>query len=545
MYFALTINLIRGWYNVSSPQSNSNPILATREVTDERARSSADADRDEELSYGLLDAVLQVTPADPSQGPLPLEMFLDASSHTEALSIWTEATGLAPDRTTLRQAARLINGDIARLDAMLDRQVNAILHHPRFQKLEASWRGLKYLVDQIEDGSHTQVRVLDVSWKTLVRDLDRAIEFDQSQLFKKVYTEEFGTAGGEPYSVLLGDYDIRPRPRPGNPMSDLDALRSISQVAAAAFAPFVASAHPSLFGLDSFTELQRPLDLAAIYEQPEFTKWRSLRQIEDSRFIALTLPKILMRLPHDDSGSRADGFRFTEDVSSGGNSSYLWGNAAYAFGAVLIRAFAQSGWLADIRGVRQGVEEGGLVTDLPVHTFGTDPRHVAMKSSTDVTITDVQENDLSELGFIPLCHCKGTEHAAFYSNASIQKPQIYDDPYATANAKISTYLQYMLCVGRLAHYVKVIGREKVGSFMEASDCESFLNNWLQRYVTQDEDAPPEFQAQYPLREAQVELREQPGKPGCYYCVVRLQPHYQLDNMSSAVTLTTELTPPAG
>lgn len=529
---------------MSSIQSNGNPP-ATQELTDAGARSSAEADRSEESSRGLLDAVLRMTPADQPAESLPLERFLDASSHIEALAIWADATGLARDRTTLGQAARLMNRDIARLDAMLSRQVNAILHHPRFQKLEASWRGLKYLVEQIENGSHTQVRILDVSWNTLVRDLDRSIEFDQSQLFKRIYSEEFGTAGGEPYSVLLGDYDIRLRPRRGNPMDDLDAVRSISQVAAAAFTPFIASAHPSLFGLDSFTELQRPLDLTEIYEQPEFTKWRSLRQTEDSRFVGLTLPKILMRLPYEDRGLRADGFRFIEDVSSRGIDSYLWGNAAYAFGAVLIRAYSQSGWLADIRGVRQGADEGGLVAGLPVHSFGTDPRQVAIKSSTDVTITDAQENDLSNLGFLPLCDCSGTEYAAFYSTSSIQKPQVYDDQYATTNAKISTYLHYMLCVSRLAHYLKVIGREKVGSFMEASDCESFLNNWLRQYTTQDEDAPPEIRARYPLREAEVEIREQPGKPGSYYCAVRLQPHYQLDDVASAVTLTTELAPATG
>jgi type VI secretion system ImpC/EvpB family protein len=328
-------------------------------------------------------------------------------------------------------------------------------------------------------------------------------------------------------------------------MDDLDALRNVSQVAAAAFAPFIASADPSLLGLDSFAELQRPMNLAEIFEQPEYAKWRSLRASEDSRFVGLTMPRILMRLPYKDESSRVDRFRFAEDTSGRGIGGYLWGNAAYAFGAVLIRAFSQSGWLADIRGVRRDLEEGGLVTGLPVESFGTDRQGVAIKSCTDVVITDVQENHISELGFMPLCQCKGTDYAAFYSNASIQKPATYDEQYATANAKISAMLQYMLCVSRVAHYLKVMGREKVGSFMEAQDCESFLNEWLQKYTTHDEDAPQEIKARYPLREARAEVREQPGKPGSYYCVVRLQPHYQLDNMASTIAMTTELAPAEG
>jgi type VI secretion system ImpC/EvpB family protein len=401
---------------------------------------------------------------------------------------------------------------------------------------------LQYLTSQITDAKLTKIRVLNVSWKELVRDIDRSIEFDQNRLFKKVYSEEFGTAGGTPFSVLIGDYELRPRPRPGQPMDDMAALQNISQVAAAAFAPFITSAHPSMLGLDSFAELQRPMDLEAIIEQPEFVKWRRLREEPDSRFLGLTLPRVLMRRPYDQN-SEPHGFVFREDVETQSTpKNYLWGNAVYAYGAVLLRAFTQSGWLADTRGVRQNSDEGGIVAGLPTHSVGTDTRGVSSKTSTEVAITDEQENELSELGLMPLCNCHDTEYSAFFSSPSIQKAQKYDDAEATKNAKISSMLHYMLCVSRIAHYVKVIGRDKVGSFMEASDCEAFLNDWLQKYVTQDDDAAPEIKAQYPLREAHVEIRSHPRKPGSYTCVIRMKPHYQLDDMSTAISLSTELAP---
>ena len=524
---------------------DNDPHVAPVAPAEQTRTAASHATTTAPATLGLVDAVLDASPTVRTRSSSTLDEFLAAGTLGDAMKVWSRAAHVDPQQTKLRQVTRWLNRDIARLDALLSRQVNVILHHPRFQKLEASWRGLKYLVEQVQDSQSTRIRILDASWKTLVRDLDRAIEFDQNQLFKKIYSEEFGTSGGEPFSVLLGDYEIRPGPRPGSPMDDLDALQNISQVAAASFAPFIASADSSLLGLDSFGELERPLNLQAIFEQPEFLKWRKLRQTEDARFVGLTLPQILMRLPYEDRGTRVDGFRFQEKLTAGRAKDYLWGNAAYAFGAVLIRAFNQSGWLADIRGVRPDRDEGGLVTGLPTQSFNTDSLGVVTKCSTDVMVTDFQEKELSELGFIPLCHCKDSEYSAFYSNVSIQKPAVYDEQTATANARISAMLQYMLCVSRLSHYLKVLGREKVGSFTEASDCEHFLNEWLQQYITQDDEAPLDVKAKYPLREAQVEVREQPGKPGSYYCVVHLQPHYQLDDMTTGIILSTELAPASG
>jgi type VI secretion system ImpC/EvpB family protein len=433
---------------------------------------------------------------------------------------------------------------IAVIDRQLNRQVNAILHHPVFQKLEAAWRGLSYLVHQVPEGENIKVRVLNVSWKELARDLDRALEFDQSQFFRKVYGEEFGTPGGEPFSVVVGDYEVRPRPAPGHPTDDITTLERIAAVAAAAFCPFIAAAHPALLDLESFTELELPLDLARTFAQADYLKWRALRESEDARFLGLTLPRILMRLPYADDNHRVDGFRFREEVGHPGRTQYLWGNAAFAFGTVLVREFAAAGWLAGIRGFRRGRPDGGVVSGLPVPSFATDRRGVAPTGSTDVLVTDAQDKELGELGFIPLCHRPGTEVAAFHGNQSVQKPRQHDREPATVNARLSAMLQYMLCVSRFAHYVKVLGRDKVGTFAGPAECGHYLSRWLDKYVTANDDAGPELRAKYPLREASVEVRARPDNPGVYLCIIHLRPHLQFDQVVTAVRLVTELTAPS-
>jgi type VI secretion system ImpC/EvpB family protein len=489
-----------------------------------------------------LDAVLDATAAFLARPGGELDAFLNEPCHWKALAYWVSSSLSLRGPNLKRRVAQLLNRDIARLDALLTRQVNAILHHPSFQKLEACWRGLHYLVQQTPEGENIKVRILNVTWKELARDLERAIEFDQSQLFRKVYGEEFGTPGGEPFGVLLGDYQIRHRPAPDHPMDDIATLTAIASVAAAAFAPFIAGVYPAMLDLTSFAELELPLNLPKTFEQLEYVKWKAFRDTEDARFVGLTLPRVLLRLPYKDDSSRVDGFRFREDVEDPSRSKYLWGNAAFAFGAVLVRAFAESGWLAAIRGVQRDVEGGGLVTGLPVHSFSTDKSGVAPKCSTEVVITDAQEKELGDLGFIPLCHCQDTELAAFYGNQSVQKPKQYDELPATINARLSAMLQYMLCIARFAHYLKVIGRDKLGSFIGPSDCEDHLRRWLMKYTTSNENAGPELKAQNPLREAKVQVRERPDKPGSYVCVAHLRPHFQLDQMATAVRLVTELAP---
>jgi type VI secretion system ImpC/EvpB family protein len=298
-------------------------------------------------------------------------------------------------------------------------------------------------------------------------------------------------------------------------------------------------------------DLDRPFNLSAVFEQADYIKWRAFRDSEDARFVGLTLPHTLMREPYKDDNSRVEGFQFREDVDGPDASKYLWGNAAYAFGGVVIRAFIESAWLADIRGVpwrdengriRRGVLGGGLITDLPIHSFRTDRDRVAPKFSTDIVITDVQEKELGDLGFIPLCRCKDTTFSVFYGNQSVQKPQKYDRAPATINAKLSAMLQYMLCVSRFAHYLKVIVRDRVGSLTEPAEVENYLHRWIQKYVIADDNAGQEVKAEYPLREARVQVSAIPSKPGSYMCVTHLRPHFQLDELIAAVRLKTELAP---
>lgn len=469
-----------------------------------------------------------------------LDAFLREPSPARALQLWL---GSSPgwDR---EQVLWKLNRDIAAIDRSINVQLNAILHQAAFQKLESAWRGLRYLVDRAyEEGRRDiKIRVLNASWRDLERDAERAVEFDHSQLFRKVYEEEFGSPGGEPFGVLLGDFEIRPRPAPGYPHDDMATLASLAGVAAAAFCPFVTAVSPAMFGLDDFDGLEYRLDHAKTLQQLDYLKWNALRKSDDARFVGLVLPRVLMRLPYADDGTRVDGFCFHEDVAGPDRRKYLWGNAVYALGGVIIRAFAQTGWLADIRGVQQNVDGGGLVCDLPAHSFGTDRRGVALKSSTDVIVTDVLERELSDLGFTCLCDCQDTEFSAFYSSPSIQQPRQFDRSVATVNARLSAMLSYVLCASRFAHYLKVLGRERVGTFPEPDEIQVYLQDWIAQYVTPDSEASPETKAAHPLREANVEVRRVLDKPGAYQCIMRLAPHYELEDMSATVRLTTELAP---
>lgn len=493
-----------------------------------------------EREGSLLDAVLSATQRTASQIANPLEAFLHEKSLARGLALWF-GNDLPPEGD---QIARRINRDIAILDALVTAQVNAVLHLPQFQRLEASWRGLDYLVAQAdrEASEKIKIRVLNASWKDLQNDFERASEFDQSHFFRLVYSEEFDMAGGHPFGVLLGDFEIRPRPVPGYPHDDVAMLQRISQVAAAAFCPFVAAVGPQMFGLDRFAELEHRLGHARTFEQLDYLKWREFRNSEDARFIGLVLPRVLMRLPYEDDGTRHDRFRYLEETAAPTAERYLWGNAVYALGAVLMRAFAESGWLAGIRGVQPGVEGGGLVLNLPVDSCRTDRPGIVLKGSVEVTISDELEKELSDLGFIPLCRCPDTPYSAFYSNATAQKPKRYDRPDATTNARLSAMLQYVLCVSRFAHYLKVLARDKIGVYTSAEEFEQYLRNWVVQYVTPDSEASADVKARFPLREADVQVRETPGKPGSFQCVMQLCPHFQLDDMSAGVRLVTELVP---
>jgi type VI secretion system ImpC/EvpB family protein len=485
----------------------------------------------------LLDSVLDNTSADRAQSLARLSDFLSAKTVRSAAQAWYGDDLATMDRNALLGS---LARDIAVIDRLLNDQVNAILHDPRFQKLEASWRGLEFLIRQSDPDTKTFVRVLNVSWKELSRDFESAGEFDRSQLFRKVYEEEFGTAGGRPYGLLIGDYSIHPRVTADNPVDDMATLQAISGVAASAFAPFVAAADHTFFGEKSFANLERQPDLHKLFESPEYAAWKNFRDTDDARFVGLTLPRILMRLPYADDGSRVDRFRFSEDVSAADRSGYVWGNPAFAFGAVVMRAYAQSGWFADIRGVRRGELGGGIIEGLPTQSFATDARGVATKTSTDVIVTDLQEKELGDLGFIALCDCYDTPHSAFYGTPTAHKPRSYSTEDATANARISAMLQYILCASRFAHHLKVIARSKIGSNIGAQELEDLLINWLNRYVSPDSEGSMELKARLPLREARVEVKAQRGRPGVYTSIIHLRPHYQLDAAAATVRLSAEM-----
>jgi type VI secretion system protein ImpC len=456
-----------------------------------------------------------------------------STEHARAKDIISELVSQVMEGTVVvsNNLAATIDARVAELDAMISRQLSAIMHAPEFQKLEGSWTGLNYLVKNTATGQNLKIKMLNATKKELVKDFQSALEFDQSTMFKKVYEEEFGTFGGAPFGALLGDYEITRQPE------DMYFIEQMSHVAAASHAPFISSASPELFGLETYSDLGKPRDLSKVFDTVEYAKWKSFRESEDARYVGLTLPRFLGRLPfHPADGATVEGFNFVEDVDGTDHEKYLWCNASYAFGARLTTAFEDFGWCAAIR----GVEGGGLVEDLPTHTFKTDEGEVALKCPTEIAITDRREKELSDLGFISLVHCKNTDYAAFFGAQSAQRAKKYNSDAANANAVLSAQLQYIFAVSRIAHYMKAMMRDKIGSFASAANVEDFLNRWLTQYVLLDDNASQEQKAQFPLREASVQVSEVPGRPGVYRAVSFLRPHFQLDELSVSLRLVAEL-----
>jgi type VI secretion system protein ImpC len=441
---------------------------------------------------------------------------------------------MAGELTMSKNMDVAINARIAEIDRLITAQMNEIMHNEEFQKLEGSWRGLNLLVKESETNTQLKIRVMSVTKKDLLKDFERALEFDQSSLFKKIYEEEYGTFGGAPYGAIIGDYEF------GNHPQDMALLEKMSQVAAAAHAPFLSAASAELFGWDTFSEMTDVRDVSKIFDRTEYVKWRSFRDSEDSRYVGLTLPHVLGREPYGEATRPTESFRFEEDVDGKDHKKYLWSNAAYALGTRITEAFSMHGWCVAIR----GVEGGGLVQGLPTHTFETDEGEVAMKCPTEVAITDRREKEFSDNGFIPLVHCKNTDYAAFFATQSAQKAKKYDTDDANANARLSTQLQYIFAVSRFAHYLKSMVRDKIGSFMSRQEAEIFLNRWISGYVLENDVAPAAQKAKYPLREARIDVAEVPGKPGVYRAVAYLRPHFQLDELSVSLRLVANLPAPA-
>ena len=432
--------------------------------------------------------------------------------------------------TVSKDAEAMITARIAQIDHLVSIQLNEILHHAAFQKLEATWRGLKYLMDQSETSVMLKIKILNVPKKELLRNLQKASEFDQSDIFKKVYEEEYGVFGGSPFAALLGDYEFSKGPE------DVELLEKMSNVASAAHAPFLTNAAPDMLNMDSFTQVSAPRDIGKIFDNSAYAKWKSFRQSDDSRYVGLCLPHVLMRLPYGKDGAAVDGFNYEEGVDGTDHSKYLWANASWALGARLTNAFAHFGWCAAIR----GVEGGGLVEGLPTHNFTTDEGDIALKCPTESPITDRREKELADWGFIPLVHCKDTDYAAFFSVQSTQKPKLFDKDFANANARLSTQLPYILACSRFAHYLKAMMRDKIGSFMSRKECESFLNQWILQYVVGNDEVAAEVKARRPLRDAKIEVMEIPGKPGAYRAVAFLKPHFQLDELAISLRLVADL-----
>lgn len=469
----------------------------------------------------------------------PLKKFLDEPDPLFALEYWVaEISGERPDqRFTLRSWLSLL---IAELDEQISEQLNHILHHPRFQRLEASWRGLSLLVMNTPHTDNIKIKLLDVSWRDLSRDMERAPDFDQSGFFHLLYNEEFGTPGGEPFGLILGDYYISHRPFKDHPYDDVFTLQGIAHTAAAAFAPFICSAAPQLFGVDRYDDVAKPIDFSEVFRQKEYIRWNSLRDLEDSRFLGVVLPQVLMREPYNAGFSRFGGLRFRENVGGRNSDCQLWGNACFALGAVLIREFDDVGWFSHIRGAARDHFGGGLVTQLPSVPYQVDTAGEQTRMSTSILITDFAERELSDLGLACLCHCYDTRFSVFNSVPSLQRPKQYSAKGATANARISSMLQQILCASRFAHYIKVMIRDKVGAYMNAKDCERQLQSWLDRYSTGREDLSWEMLARYPLREARVQVVDEPGKVGSYQSVIYLKSHYTVDHLVSELKLTTAL-----
>jgi type VI secretion system protein ImpC len=488
----------------------------------EAAKGAAEAQK---VELGLLDQIVD-------QGRLGRDAAGKARGKDMLKQFITEV--LAGSITMARDTEAMLNARIAQIDQLVSRQLSEVLHHPDFQKLEGTWRGLRYLLAQSETGEMLKVKVLNVAKKELLRDLQRAPEFDQSVLFKKVYEEEYGVFGGSPFGALLGDYEFD---RSGQ---DIELLEKVAQVASAAHAPFLTGTSPDLLNLESFAQLDAPRDLAKIFDSSEFAKWKAFRATEDSRYVALTLPRILLREPFGSDTVPVESFQFEETVGGEDPGRYLWGNAAWALGARVNQAFAAYGWCACIR----GVESGGLVEELPVHNFRTDAGDVAVNGPTEVSITDRREKELADLGFAPLVRQKNAANACFFSVQSTQKSKVYNTDAATANARISAQLPYIFAVSRFAHYLKAMMRDKIGGYMSRQEAERFLNEWIMNYVISNDDAPASMKAQRPLKEARIEVVEVAGKPGAYRAVAFLRPHFQLDELSMSMRLVADLPAPA-
>ena len=492
-------------------------------ATNQSAKGGAGKSVESAGELSLLDRIVQ-------EGKMAIEPSQDAYAKKLlgqfATQVLDEGMKTAPNKGVVA----MINERVAEIDKILSDQLNALMHHPDFQKLEGSWRGLHDMVHGTETGTNLKLRLLNVSKKELLKDLEGAVDHDMSVLFKKLYEEEYGTFGGHPYSLLIGDYYF------GRDPQDIALLERLSKVAAAAHAPLITAAAPSLFDMTEFTDLGVPRDLSKIFESAEMASWRSFRDSEDSRYVAMVLPRYAARLPYGAKTVPVENFSFEEDVDGRDHGKYLWANSAYQLGLRITDAYAKYNWTTAIR----GVEGGGKIAGMTAHTYKTDEGDVVLKCPTEVSITDRREKELNDLGFIAAVNAKGTDFAAFFGGQTVNKPKVYNLDTANANAALSSRLPYVLAASRFAHYIKVMMRDKVGSFQTRQGVESYLGEWLSSYVLLSPNATQGEKARFPLAEGRVDVTEVPGKPGVYSATVFLRPHFQMEELTTSIRLVAEL-----
>lgn len=484
--------------------------------------------------------MMSVCGADVDSEPSVLDLIVEhgriarePSQAEKATAMLSEFVGQIPlkvERKTAN-AAEMIAERISAIDEIISAQINEILHHPAFQALESSWRGLFGLIKAAEGTENLKIKVLPVNKSELLKDFQRSAGFDQSALFKMIYEEEFGTLGGAPFGILVTDFAF------GRSAQDMRLLEELSHVAASAHAPVIAAPSPHLFDLESFLDLGAPRELSKIFESGELTAWRAFRDSDDSRYVVMTLPRVLMRIPYGPDTVPVESFLFREDCEGANHQKYLWGSSAWALSERIVSAYGEYGWCAAIR----GVEGGGKVDGLSLHHFISVAGDVVVKCPTEIAITDRREKELADLGFMPLCYAKGTDYAVFFGGQTVNRPALYDSDLANANARLASMLPYVLAASRFAHFLKSIMRDKVGSFQSRASVEKYLNQWITRYVTVDDEASQDIKARFPLREALVEVHEIAGRTGgSYSSVVYLRPHFQLEELTASIRLVAEL-----
>ncbi|MCG3726262.1 type VI secretion system contractile sheath large subunit [Vibrio cincinnatiensis] len=481
----------------------------------------------------------RATPEQPLLANHWIERFLDTQDLSQAIQYWVEFAGIKSKEEFFHS----ILSTIEQIDAQLNQQLDDILHHSVIQRLESTWRGLRYLVEQKDSNAEelVKIKILTCTWDELVKDATRAIEFDQSALFKLIYQNEYSMPGGEPFGLLVGDYYLGQSPERNAVDRDIRTLGKMAQSAAAAFSPFIMSVSPSVFGTDHFSDIASIGNIYTQFEQSEYLNWRKLRESDDVRFIGLTMPNVLYRQPYCSDGSRSDQFVYNERIRDS-NRDLLWGNASFCFAAVIMRAFQENGWFTHIRGHKTGDYSQGIIqppSSCRVHLPGKGQRY---KAPLNLKVTERREQELSDCGFIPLSPVAETQFISFTSNISLHQSRLFSEKGANVNARLSSMLQYTLCVSRIAHYIKVMGRDRVGSYQDAQSIERDFQAWLHKYTTASDEASDELRAKYPLNEARIRVTEKLGSPGNYYSVIHLRPHFQLDQMVSSIKLITELSP---